>query len=43
MPLPGHPGHDPLLRELRWIFAIHQRNGAVRFEYETEVFWGRLD
>ena len=43
VPLPGQPGHDPLLRELRRIFDIHQRNGAVRFEYQTEVFWGRLD
>ena len=43
VPLPGHPGHDPLLRELRRIFDIHQRDGVVRFEYETELYWGRLD
>ena len=43
VPLPGHPGHEALLRELRRIFDIHQRNGTVRFEYETEVYWGHLD
>lgn len=42
-PKPGHPKHDPLMRELRTIFDRHQQDGKVVFEYETEVFYGRLE
>lgn len=43
VPLPGQPGHDAVLGELRGLFDAHRRDGRVAIEYETEVFWGRLD
>jgi ubiquinone/menaquinone biosynthesis C-methylase UbiE len=42
VPLPGRPGHDEILRGLRELFDAHQRDGGVTFDYETEVFFGRL-
>jgi SAM-dependent methyltransferase len=41
-PPPGHPGHQPMLAELRRIFDRHQEEGRVRFEYDTELHLGRL-
>lgn len=37
-----HPGHVPMLRELRRIFERHQHNGKVSIEYATRMFYGRL-
>jgi len=42
-PEAGHPDHEPMLRELRTIFAAHQRNGMIQFDYETKLFFGRLE
>jgi hypothetical protein len=42
MPLPGHPRYDALITRLRDVFDTHQQGGAVRMDYMTEVFWGRL-
>jgi SAM-dependent methyltransferase len=41
-PQPGHPSHDPFMNGLRDLFDAHHRDGKVVFEYETEVFFGRL-
>ena len=41
-PEPGQPGHDAMLSRLREIFDAHQQNGGVTFEYDTQVFFGRL-
>jgi SAM-dependent methyltransferase len=41
-PAAGHPGHAPMLAELRSIFDTHQENDRVRFLYETEVYLGRF-
>lgn len=41
-PLPDHPSHEPFIAQLKNLFDIHQRNGQVVFEYETEVFFGRV-
>lgn len=41
-PLPGHPSHAPFVAGLRELFDTHQREGHVGFEYETEVFFGRV-
>jgi SAM-dependent methyltransferase len=35
-------GYGPMLRELRRIFDTHQVNGQVAFEYNTQVYYGRL-
>ncbi len=42
VPLPGQPGHLPLLRALDRIFEEWQVEGRVTFEYETLVYAGRL-
>jgi SAM-dependent methyltransferase len=40
-PLPGQPGHGEMLDELRRIFEAYQDGGAVAFEYDTNVYYGR--
>jgi SAM-dependent methyltransferase len=42
-PTQGHPKHEPMLRELKRIFDAHARNGLVAFEYNTRVYYGRLE
>lgn len=41
-PGPGHPKHDPMLKELRKIFSQHATNGKVSFDYKTRVYFGKL-
>lgn len=41
-PFPGHPNHEPLMRELAALFERHQRDGRVVVEYDTKVFYGNL-
>ena len=41
-PAPGQPNHEPLMQELREIFASYQTNGRVPFEYQTHIHWGRV-
>lgn len=41
-PAAGHPGHEPMLEELARLFEEHQEEGHVRFEYDTELYLGRL-
>jgi SAM-dependent methyltransferase len=41
-PLAGHPNHEPMMRELKRIFEAHSRHGVVEFEYNTRVYYGRL-
>ncbi len=42
VPLEGHPGHAPMMRELLRIFRAHAVNNVVEFEYNTRVFFGQL-
>ncbi len=42
-PAPGHPDHAPMLEQLERIFRAHQEGGRVRFEYDTEMFYGQLE
>lgn len=42
-PLEDHPNHEPMMRELERIFRTHARDGVVEFEYNTRVFYGKLD
>lgn len=42
-PEPDHPGYDAMLRELRVVFDANQKDGRVNFDYETEVYYGRLE
>lgn len=41
-PLDGHPNYNNMIIELKKIFQENNRNGLVMFEYETEVYYGRL-
>ena len=38
----GSPNHEPLLVELREIFASYLVDGRVAFDYQTQVHYGRL-
>lgn len=40
-PLPGQPGHAELFAGLSDLFNRHADHGRVRFNYETELFYGR--
>jgi SAM-dependent methyltransferase len=42
-PLVGHPSHLPMMRELERIFNAHAKGGSVEFEYDTRVFYSRLE
>jgi SAM-dependent methyltransferase len=43
IPQKDHPHYNPMLRELRRVFDRHQLNGSVSFDYDTRVYYGRLD
>jgi len=42
-PLEGHPNHAPMMRELQRIVRAHAQQGLIEFEYNTRVFYGKLD
>jgi len=42
IPAAGHPGYEPMLRELRKIFDAHQTNGQVVLAYATRVYYGQI-
>jgi len=41
-PTEGHPNYAPMMAELEHIFRAHQRDGRVRMEYFTRIYFGRL-
>jgi SAM-dependent methyltransferase len=42
-PRAGHAKHEPMLAALREIFDRRAVDGRVRFEYQTHVYYGRLE
>ena len=40
-PAADHPQHAPMLAALHKVFQAHQENGRVRFDYETQIYFGR--
>lgn len=42
-PEEGHPNHETILEKLREIFSRHNADGKVAFQYETMVYYGRLE
>lgn len=42
-PGPDHANYQPMLRELRRIFDQHQQHSRVLLQYDTHVFYGRLE
>jgi SAM-dependent methyltransferase len=41
-PLPGQPGHEAMMADLRGIFDEHQSGGMVRIDYDTRVYYGQI-
>ena len=41
-PGPDHPDYDQMLRDVRKMFDANHQDVRVAFEYETEVYYGRL-
>jgi hypothetical protein len=42
-PPPGHPDFEPMMRELDRLFDEFNDAGRVRFEYDTDLYVGRLE
>lgn len=42
-PPAGHPKHELMLAALRRLFDAHAEGGRVRFEYQTHMYYGRLE
>ena len=42
IPMEGDPKHAPMIAELEKIFREHQTGGTVTFEYDTEMYYGRI-
>ena len=42
-PTEGHPNYAPMMEELDRIFRTNQRDGYVRLEYFTRLYFGRLE
>jgi len=41
-PQPGEADYEPMLNELREVFDANAKQGKVEFDYDTEVYYGRL-
>ena len=41
-PLDDHPNYNNMITELEKIFEENNQKGLVKFDYETEVYYGRL-
>src|SRR5260370_1376279 len=41
-PTEDHPNYAPMMAELDRIFRAHQRDGYVRMEYFTRIYFGQL-
>ncbi len=41
-PEAGHPHHEPMLTALAALFTRFQVDGRVRFDYETQVYYGQM-
>jgi SAM-dependent methyltransferase len=40
-PKPGHPQHEPMLADLRALFAATQTSGEIELLYDTRIFVGK--
>jgi SAM-dependent methyltransferase len=43
IPMEGHPNYETMMAELQHIFLEFQKDGKVTFEYDTKLYWGRLE
>ncbi len=42
VPLPGHPNFQPMLMKLEELYNLYQEGGKVKYEYDTQVYFGQL-
>jgi SAM-dependent methyltransferase len=42
-PAKGHPKHEPMLKALKELFDKYQKNNSVMIDYDTRLFYGKLD
>jgi ubiquinone/menaquinone biosynthesis C-methylase UbiE len=42
IPLDDHPNYKDMLFDLKQLFKKFQKNGLIRFEYDTEIVYGQL-
>jgi ubiquinone/menaquinone biosynthesis C-methylase UbiE len=42
IPLENHPSFNAMLVDLEGLFNKHQKDGKIKFEYNTEVIYGQL-
>jgi hypothetical protein len=42
VPSADSPQREPMLRDLKDLFATHQRNARVSIDYEVRMYFGRL-
>jgi len=42
IPNEGDPRSAPMVEDLKNVFDRYQTAGAVRFDYRTEIYWGKL-
>ncbi|MFW9881868.1 MAG: class I SAM-dependent methyltransferase, partial [Candidatus Thorarchaeota archaeon] len=42
IPLDDNPKYNDMLYDLKKLFKKYQKNGTIRFEYNTEVIYGQL-
>jgi SAM-dependent methyltransferase len=42
VPAEGHPNYAPMMAELEGIYRAHERDGRVRMEYWTRIYFGQL-
>ena len=42
VPALGNPNFEPMMGRAREIFAMHNKNGRVQYEYDTSVYYAQL-
>lgn len=43
IPLEGNPMHKKMINDLKAIFEENKKNGKIRIEYDTEIYYGKLN
>ncbi|MCX7774275.1 MAG: class I SAM-dependent methyltransferase [Clostridia bacterium] len=42
IPMPGEPGYDDMIEDLKALFELYHDSGRITMRYETEAYAGRL-
>ncbi|MFX1375810.1 MAG: class I SAM-dependent methyltransferase [Promethearchaeota archaeon] len=43
LPLEGDPNYDNMIYDLQKSFKENEQNGKIKIEYDTEIYYGKLD